>query len=148
MRRVEESTYVSAKQWQCNHARVPIPRLLSFRPKRGAERRAKRRNLSNCTIVFAMYISSRSISSPYCNPARSFGCAPCGRSTQDDNLHGLLKAEFAGRVSLLPHSANARYCIAQPYSAASDNVNNITMPRSARRLRRAPFYCLKQIARA
>ena len=50
---------------------------LSFRPKRGVKRRAERRNLSHCTIVFAMYICPCSIPSPYCHPARSFDFAPC-----------------------------------------------------------------------
>ena len=49
---------------------------LSFRPKRGVKRRAERRNLSHCTIVFAMYICPCSIPSPYCHPARSFDFVP------------------------------------------------------------------------
>ena len=34
---------------------------LSFRPKRGAERRAKRRNLSHCTHIFAMNIGPHTL---------------------------------------------------------------------------------------
>ena len=40
------------------------------------------------------------------------------------------------------------YCADSGVSPRPDNVNNITMPRSGRRLRRATFYYLKQIARA
>ena len=74
MRCVEESASATAKQLQCNRVRIPP---LSFRPKRGVKRRAERRNLSHCTIVFAMYICPCSIPSPYCHPARSFDFAPC-----------------------------------------------------------------------
>ena len=51
-------------------------------------------------------------------------------------------------VSPLPYSAKMRYCIIKPVTRTAVVVNNITMPRSVRRLRRAPFFYLKQIARA
>ena len=63
-------------QSSCNAIMPMLRPLLSFRPKQGVKRRAERRNLSRCTIVFAMYICPCSIPSPYCNPARSFDFVP------------------------------------------------------------------------
>ena len=54
----------------------------------------------------------------------------------------------ASGVSPQPYSANERYYITKPVTRTAGFINNITMPRSARRLRRAPFFYLKQIARA
>ena len=48
---------------------------LSFRPKRGAGRRAKRRNLSHCTIAFAIDIGSRVPIGLFHIPRRFLDCA-------------------------------------------------------------------------
>ncbi len=88
---------------------------LSFRPKRGVKRRAERRNLSHCTIVFAMYICPCSIPSPYCHPARSFDFVP--RYTLGTSLRMTGRAarrHVAGRVS--PRPCSARAVVAPPYS--------------------------------
>ena len=52
----------------------------------------------------------------------------------------------ARAVSALPYSANRRYCIALHIPRTTGTANNISMPRSGRRLGRATFYYLKQIA--
>ena len=68
---------------------------LSFRPKRGVKRRAERRNLSHCTIVFAMYICPCSIPSPYCHPCKILRLRAllfARRFTQDDSVYRVLRA--------------------------------------------------------
>ena len=54
----------------------------------------------------------------------------------------------ARAVAALPYSAKMRYYITLSVARPAVVVNNITMPRSVRRLCRATFYYLKQIARA
>ena len=101
MRRVEESTSISAKWLQCNHAYAPS--LLSFRPKRGVKRRAERRNLSHCTYAFAMSICPCSIPSPYCNPCKILRLRAslfARHSAQDDRVGGVAPRPCSGNVPL------------------------------------------------
>ena len=67
---------------------------LSFRPKRGAGRRAKRRNLSHCTFAFAIDIGSRVPIGLFHIPRRFLDCArlhPC--SARNDRV-GTLQVEL------------------------------------------------------
>ena len=68
------------------------------------------------------------------------GRFPCGKVPQTAVAAALFREN-----ALLHYQA---YCADSGVSPRPDNVNNITMPRSGRRLRRATFYYLKQIARA
>ena len=126
------------------NAIMPMLRpLLSFRPKRGVKRRAERRNLSHCTHAFAMNICPCSIPSPYCHPARSFGFVPrysLGTSLRMTGGQRCVAAAVfreSGVRSALFRERALLHCMA--CCADSGSVNNITLPRSVRRLRRAPF---------
>ena len=55
-------------------------------------------------------------------------------------------SDSARAVSAPPCSANRCYCIALHIPRTTGTANNISMPRSGRRLGRATFYYLKQIA--
>ena len=68
---------------------------LSFRPKRGAGRRAKRRNLSHCTFAFALNIGPRVPIELFHLPGRFLDCArlhPC--SARNDILRRGCRPHF------------------------------------------------------
>ena len=142
MRRVEESAWVAVKRLLCNHAYAPS--LLSFRPKRGVKRRAEK-SLTLYDCFYNVHLPVFYTLTLYYNPARSFDFVPryslvtSLRMTECTAFYAAcLKRSLPAGVSrnnvprtdiIALHNIIPRTVIA---------TNNITMPRSVRRLRRAP----------
>ena len=107
--------------------------------------------ISHIVRLFLQCTSARiPIHNPYCIPARSFDFVPrfpLGTPLRMTICAACLKRSLptaCRRCLILRTGVITLSC---PFRGQL-YVNNITMPRSGRRLRRATFYYLKQIARA
>ncbi len=125
----------------CPRGHVPATfRCIRFRERRVAVALSRERALLHFTTLFR---GQREYPATRCRERTLLHCyAHCADS-------GVSPWPYTANDKLpRPCSANARYCIILLVARTAEFVNNITMPRSVRRLRRAPFYCFKQIAHA